>query len=95
VKEVDGQLFNLDGWKPQKWDSRDKFLLTTPAQVAMLPRRVDLREMYGLRVENQRNIGSCTGESVTSALEAALVASSLASDNPQSKSALQLSPLWL
>jgi C1A family cysteine protease len=93
LKEIDGQFFHLDGWKPQKWDSRDKFLFTSPAQIAMLPRRVDLRPLYDLKVENQRDLGSCTGESVTSALEAALVASSLASDNPPAH--VQLSPLWL
>lgn len=85
--------FNLRGWKPQRWDHRDKLISVNPAQVAMLPRRVDLRSMYNLRVENQRDLGSCTAESVTSALEAAIVAATLVSDNIRID--VQLSPLWL
>ena len=83
----------LTGWKPQTWDARDKLIQISPAQVAMLPRRVDLRALYNFHVEDQRDIGSCTGEAVTTGLEAALVSAMVANSNPRHD--VQLSPLWL
>lgn len=56
----------LYGWKPDKPDLRDK--LYQPVAFANLPQKVDLRQNCS-SVKDQGNLGSCTANSITSALE--------------------------
>lgn len=64
---------NLQGWKPQRPDHRDK--LYVPASISYgagePPEKVDLSTdiMHTPRVENQGHLGSCVGHAVTSAME--------------------------
>jgi len=55
----------LHGWKPDQKDARD---FVFKAQAPALPRKVDLRRRC-TAVENQGELGSCTGNAIVSAVE--------------------------
>ena len=57
---------NLNGWKPERVDHRDRLLSLAPA--TQLPRMVDLSPRCP-PVEDQGPIGSCTAHAGTSAME--------------------------
>ena len=59
-----GNIFSLQ-WKPDKLDNRDyRYSLTNKAS----PNIVDLRP-YCSPIENQGNLGSCTGQAIAGAIE--------------------------
>lgn len=50
-------------------DDRDIKFSDRHAMAAMLPSKIDLRELYNNKIENQGMIGSCTGQGGTSMME--------------------------
>lgn len=59
-----GDKYNLQ-WVPDKLDTRDYRYTITPAKTSNL---VDLRR-YCTPIENQGNLGSCTGQAIAGAIE--------------------------
>ena len=53
-------------WARDSFDIRDKFYIARPP--AVIPARVDLRQ-YASAIENQGNLGSCTGNAIAGAIE--------------------------
>lgn len=65
---VSGKRRHLHGWKRGKVDKRDKLLYSIQAP-GYLPPHESLKGQPGLKVEDQGDIGSCTCNSSTSAME--------------------------
>lgn len=64
---IGGKCRHLTGWKADRPDHNDK-VYTAMLKVAHLPDHTDLRS-YCSPVEDQEQIGSCTANSATSAME--------------------------
>ena len=54
-------------WKADKPDSRD--YIYRPISLSTTPAKVDLRQLYSTPVEDQGNLGSCTGHAIAEAIE--------------------------
>lgn len=66
---VDGKIRHLRGWVPDRPDHRD-IKYSPVLKSSFLPKKIDLRDTgYLPRVEDQGQIGSCTMNAATSALE--------------------------
>ena len=72
IVDIAGGPRHLSGWKKDKRDHRDKLLSVPFFRRLTLPSRMTLRGQPGLRpenVEDQLNIGSCTCNASTTAIE--------------------------
>lgn len=56
------------GWRPDTPDPRDRVFAAAPLAAATIPNRVDLRS-HCSPVENQGQVGSCTGNAIAGAIE--------------------------
>jgi C1A family cysteine protease len=54
-------------WVADKPDSRD--FIYKPTTLSSTPNTIDLRKLYGTPVEDQGNLGSCTGNAIAEAIE--------------------------
>lgn len=68
IRQIAGQPRKMFGWQKDRPDNRDVPFQTSLFKALTLPRRADLRANCS-RVENQGDIGSCTANSSTSAIE--------------------------
>lgn len=68
TRVVTGQPRHMYGWRKDLPDHRDKSFKVARLKSIFLPRSVDLRPKCP-RVENQGDIGSCTANATTSAIE--------------------------
>lgn len=57
------------GWVPDLPDARDHLFAASPATVAALPPKVDLRDQCPKKVYDQGRIGSCTANAIAGAFE--------------------------
>jgi len=72
-REIAGKARNVCGWKRGQADARDKMMAVSWFAGLQLPAKFSLKGQAGLKVEDQGDIGSCTCNSGTTALEFALL----------------------
>lgn len=68
TKEIAGQKRHLYGWVRDRPDHRDEKLQVPRLKRIFMPAKADVRE-YCSRIENQGDIGSCTANASTTAME--------------------------
>jgi C1A family cysteine protease len=73
LHEIAGKPRHLHGWKKGKHDERDQRLQVSWIAGLSLPAKYSLKGQAGLKVEDQGDIGSCTCNSSTTALEFVLL----------------------
>lgn len=64
-----GRYRHINGWRPSRPDHRDLLLLPTNEEISKLPSKADNSNICS-SVEDQGDLGSCTANASTSAMEA-------------------------
>ena len=76
-KEEKEEKIKSEAFKPHKFvqimkdpvDTRDILFNDRHCMTSILPKKIDLRNLYNNKIEDQGDIGSCTGQGATSLME--------------------------